>query len=185
MRRFSAATFGVAFFVSACASSGQVSHAYYLSRPTAQMMASDSATPVLVYFDERTLLWLDSVLLVQRHQFKEAGVCLHIAKDMRDGFKVDSFINGIPTAHPDSMPTSWRRTWFTCPGGWAPLHFHVITPKDSTWLTENGHTEYLPVSSIQCLVAGDDVNPYWSRFPFNALICGHGVDSVYTYRVKP
>jgi len=147
----------------------------------------DKEHPLAVYMDERTVLWLDAVLTIQRHQFRETGVCLRIAKDARVGFRVDSFINGLPGDWPgaDTIETNWRQTAFTCPRNMALLHFHVIQPKDSTWLMEHGHTEYLPTNQVQCRVGGNDLHHYWSQFPFNAIQCGRGVDSIIAYRVRP
>lgn len=146
-------------------------------------VATDSTTePVVAYFDERVLVWLNSTLLRLREQFVEAGACLRIAE--RSGpkaFRVDSVIE--PILDENDPPATWRGAHFSCPDSFAPIHWHIITPADARWLSAEGDTAGVVVRS-RCRLSDRDRGPFWSRFPFAALQCGVGIDSITVYRVK-
>jgi hypothetical protein len=169
-----------ALFICAVSVSAAAQQPYYVTR--AVLTQSDSAvSSVIVYIDIRTLAWLNATLLVDRRDLQESAACLHIAQRMPpDGFKVDSIARGTRSPG-DTVSTTWRATNVVCDSTWAPIHFHVITPQLNSWLRSQGLDDYI---GMQCVVTGADVASGWSKYPFNAMQCGLGVDSIIAYRVK-
>ena len=154
----------------------------HFSQRAARSVAMDSvADSVVAYFDKRVLVLLDSTLQQLREQLVEGGACLQIAERGTDRFEVDSVIE--PILDEEDPPPTWRGTRFTCPEGSAPIHWHVITPADTAWLYAEGDTAGTAVRN-RCRLSDIDRGPFWSQFPFAAMQCGVGIDSITVYRVK-
>ena len=143
----------------------------------------DSTTErVVAYFDESVLESLNSTLLRLREEFVEGGACLRIVEGSGpDRFRVDSVI--APILDENDPPPTWKGAHFTCPESFAPIHWHVITPADAGWLYAAGDTAGTVVRS-RCRLSDRDRGPFWSQFPFAAMQCGVGTDSITVYRVK-
>lgn len=155
---------------------------HYGSRPARGVAVDSTADAVVTYFDEHVLTLLNSTLLRLREQLVEAGACLRITEGSGpDRFEVDSVI--APILDENDPPASWRGTHFTCPEGLAPIHWHVITPADTVWLYAEGDTAGTAVSG-RCGLSKPDRGPFWSQFPFAAMQCGVGIDSIMVYHVK-
>ena len=154
----------------------------YLLSAARSVAVDSTAERVVAYFDERVLVSLNATLLRLREEFVEGGACLRIAeRSGPDGFTVDSVI--APILDENDPPPTWRGTHFTCPDSFAPIHWHVITPSDSSWLSAAGYTAGSVVRS-RCGLSDRDRGPFWSQFPFAAMQCGVGIDSITVYRVK-
>ena len=154
----------------------------YVRQPAKSVAMDSTAEVVVTYFEERVLASLNSALIRQREDFVEAGACLRIAQRIgSDAFTVDSVID--PTLDENDPPPTWRSARFTCPDSFAPIHWHVITPADAAWLYANGDTTG-DVMRGRCRVSDPDRGVFWSRFPFAAMQCGLGVDSITVYRVR-
>ena len=154
----------------------------HLSRPARSVAMDSIADSVVAYFDKRVLVLLDSTLLQLREQLVEGGACLGIAeRGAPDRFEVDSVIE--PILDEDDPPPTWRGTRFTCPEGFAPIHWHVITPADTAWLYAEGDIAGTAVRN-RCRLSNLDRGPFWSQFPFAAMQCGVGIDSITVYHVK-
>ena len=170
----------VAIAASSAASAGAQQH--YLLSAARSIVVDSTAERVVAYFDERVLAWLNSTLLRLRDELVEGGACLRIAEDSGPGgFKVDSVI--APILDENDPPATWRGAHFTCPEDFAPIHWHVVTPADADWLYAEGDTAGIAVRS-RCRLSDRDRGPFWSQFPFAAMQCGVGVDSITVYRVK-
>ena len=155
---------------------------HFGQRPARSVAVDSTAESVVTYFEERVLVSLDSTLLRLREQFVEAGACLRITKHAApDRFEVDSVIG--PILDENDPPATWRGAHFTCPDGFAPIHWHVITPADAAWLYTEGDTAGSMIRS-RCTLSSTDRGPFWSQFPFAAMQCGVGVDSITVYHVK-
>ena len=155
---------------------------HFLLRPARSVAVDSTAESVVTYFDERVLESLNSTLRRLRDQFVEAGACLRVIKrNAPDRFEVDSVIG--PILDENDPPATWRGAHFTCPDGFAPIHWHVITPADAAWLYTEGDTAGSMVRS-RCTLSSPDRGPFWSQFPFAAMQCGVGVDSITVYHVK-
>lgn len=177
----------VACSMSACSAStaGQSSpRPYYISKPARQFASDTTADGVLVYYDVAAVTWLNAMLLDHRREMQEGGVCLHVAsRQPPDGFKVDSLARAERFPGDTTVPT-WRQVLFHCRenGEWAPLHFHVIVPELAPAFQAVGND--LGYLDGQCMLSQQDRAPYWSRYPFNAMMCGFGTDSIIVYRVR-
>lgn len=164
----------------ATASAGAQGH--YLRQPAKSVVVDSTADEVVTYFDERVLASLNSSLVRLREAFVEAGACLRIGERIGVvGFTVDSVVE--PILDENDPPPTWRSARFTCPENFAPIHWHVITPSDAAWLYANGDTTG-DVLRGRCRVSDPDRGTFWSRFPFAAMQCGLGIDSILVYRVK-
>lgn len=162
----------VTAFCGACLPIPHTSHAYYLSTPV-------QAESLSVYFDERTLLWMGGYLMNARQRLQEDGACLHIARAVGDtAFWVDSL--ELPGRF--GMLATWAEVEFVCPPETAPLHWHVITEPMGVLLQSMGDTSNFIVKH-RCELSDNDVAPLWSRYPFVAMQCGLGRDSVVIRRV--
>ena len=171
-------------FLTACfaATASASAQGHYLRQPAKSVVVDTTADEAVAYFDVRVLASLNSALIRQREDFVEAGACLRIAQRFgRDAFAVDSVIE--PTLDASDPPPTWRSARFTCPDNFAPIHWHVITPSDAAWLYVNGDTTG-DVMRGRCRVSDPDRGVFWSRFPFAAMQCGLGIDSIMVYRVK-
>ena len=155
---------------------------HYIRQPAKSVVVDSTAEAVVTYFDERVLAWLNVSLIRLREDFVESGACLRIAQRFgQDAFTVDSVIE--PTLDENDPPPTWRSARFTCPDSFAPIHWHVITPADAAWLYANGDTTGDTMRG-RCRVSDPDRSSFWSRFPFAAMQCGIGIDSITVYRVK-
>jgi hypothetical protein len=170
-------------FLTACFAATASAQAHYVRQPAKTVMVDSTAEEAVTFFDERVLASLNSALVRQREDFVEAGACLRIALRIGVvGFTVDSVID--PTLDASDPPPTWRSARFTCPENFAPIHWHVVTPSDAAWLYANGDTTG-DMMKGRCRVSDPDRGVFWSRFPFAAMQCGMGVDSITVYRVKP
>ena len=155
---------------------------HYLSQPARSVATDSTAEGLVTFFDERVVASLNTSLLQLREEFVEAGACLRIAEQIApDIFRVDSVVAPILDAN-DPLPT-WKSVHFGCPETFAPIHWHVVTPADAAWLYQGGDTTGSIVRG-RCHVSDPDRNPFWSRFPFAAMQCGVGIDSITVFRVK-
>jgi hypothetical protein len=155
---------------------------HYLLSAARSIAVDSTAERVVAYFDERVLVLLNATLLRLREELVESGACLRIAETSGpDAFKVDSVT--APILDENDPPATWRGTHFTCPESFAPIHWHVITPADTGWLSAAGDTAGVVVRS-RCQLSDRDRGPFWSQFPFAAMQCGVGIDSITVYRVK-
>jgi len=154
----------------------------YVQTATRSVAVDSTTERVVAYFDKRVLATLNSTLLRLREEFVEAGACLRIAEDSGpDGFKVDSVVE--PMLDENDPPATWRGAHFTCPEDFAPIHWHVITPADADWLYAAGDSTGFVVRN-RCRLSDRDRGVFWSQFPFAAMQCGVGIDSITVYRVK-
>ena len=149
------------------------SRPYYLSTP----VRGDSVT---VYFDERTVIWLSGYLMNARQRLQEDGTCLHIARSSGDTlFYVDSLEE---PGRFDHTP-NWAEVRFLCPPQTAPLHWHVVTPPMAPLLQSMGDTANFIVRH-RCELSPNDLSQSWARYPFVAMQCGWGRDSIIIRRVR-
>ena len=168
--------------VAASAATPALAQEHYFLSATRSVAVDSTTERVVAYFDERVLLSLNATLLRLREALVEAGACLRIAEASGpDGFKVDSVV--APILDENDPPATWRGAHFTCPEDFAPIHWHVITPADAAWLYAEGDTASIAVRS-RCRLSDRDRGPFWSQFPFAAMQCGIGIDSITVYRVK-
>jgi len=168
--------------IAASAPTGAGAQEHYFLSAARSVAVDSTAERVVAYFDERVLLSLNATLIRLRDEFVEAGACLRIAeRSGPDRFTVDSVI--APILDENDPPPTWRGAHFTCPESFAPIHWHIITPADSVWLAAAGDTAGRVVRS-RCGLSDRDRGPFWSQFPFAAMQCGLGIDSITVYRVK-
>jgi hypothetical protein len=168
-------------FLTACFAATAGAQSHDISQPAKSVTMDSTTVEVRAYFDERVIASLNLSLMRLREEFVEAGACLRIAQRIGiDAFTVDSVIE--PTLDDNDPPPTWRSVRFTCPDGFAPIHWHVITPADAAWLSANGDTTG-DVMRGRCRVSVPDRSTFWSRFPFAAMQCGLGIDSITAYRV--
>lgn len=134
---------------------------YWVSQPahTHQGPTSDAA---VVFIEERTLIWMNAVMLRSRVVGHEEAGCLHIAKHVGAAFFVDSLM----PPRGDVVLTPKSAT-FKCPHDSAPIHWHDV------------------IDSQSCNLSDLDLSSENGPFPFNAMMCGVGIDSVVAYTVKP
>lgn len=155
----------------ACVPARTASHAYYVSHPAHTQQTARTA-PVMVFIDERTLLWMNAVMLNTRHLDVEYGGCAHIAKRVGDGFYVDSILPPRPNPLDGVVSFSPWEGHFSCNRDEAPIHWHPNIVSDMCELSVPNDR-------------GGDTHPAFSVFPFNLMQCGIGIDSVLAYRVRP
>jgi len=156
----------------ACVATAHPPRAYYLSKPAASYDSDSTVERITVKVDERTMIWLSAMLAEDRRQMRESGACLHLAPDGN--------VDSVYAAH-DQSEASWKGVRFHCPKEAAPLHDHVITKALEPWLDAQG---YPGIMSLRCTLSTFDKDPGWADHPFNAMMCGPGIDSLYVYRVK-
>lgn len=152
-----------------------------LHASTAESPASTQRlAPVVAILREQQTIWLNAMLWTARANFAEDAVCLRLQRRLPpDGWVVDSLVS--PTFN---RASTWKSAWFDCPDGTAPLHMHVITSADTAWLRSRGDTTQLTWRK-RCEPSDLDVSPHWSKYPFVALMCGQGLDSIVAFRVLP
>ena len=169
-------------FLIVCLPAAAGGQSHYV-RQAARSIAMDStAESVVTYFDQRVVIWLDSSLSRLRKEFVEGGACLRISQRIGpDAFKVDSIIG--PLLDENDPPPTWRSAHFTCPDSFAPIHWHVITAANAGGLHAGTHVTE-EILRGRCRISEPDRSPFWSRFPFVAMQCGVGIDSITVYRVR-
>lgn len=173
LRAASAAAFGLWLLLLLTACLPHPSRPYYLSVPI-------TADSISVYIDERTLVWLNSYLKLARSRLQEDATCLHVEKSVGDSvFYVDSMeLGGKFNDYPD-----WAHVRAMCPPETAPLHWHVVTPELGGWLRSQGDTEDFIVKH-RCEFSDPDQSAIMSRYPFVAMQCGNGKDSIFVRRIR-
>jgi len=171
MRSLRIATALAVVFVVGCVAL-RPSHPYYLTQPARSYDTDSTVERITVHVDERTMIWLGAMLAEDRREMRESAACLHVAPDGN----VDSVY-----AAQDQIDRSWKGVTFHCPHDAAPLHFHVVTKALEPWLDSQG---YPGILSLLCTLSDLDKDPRWWPHPFNAMMCGPGIDSLYVYRVK-
>ena len=168
--------FGTATLVAALlgCSSQRIRPVFYLSQP----VTNDS---ISVYFGDREVIWLDEAMRQARSDMQEGGVCLHVARAVGDtAFYVDSIEYAAPLFY--QLLPNWKHVQFMCPPETAPLHWHVVTPAWHDALQEIG---YGGIETVRCQWGPADTARYWSRYPFVAVQCGMGADSIHVRKVRP
>lgn len=167
---------GVLLAALAC-TSVRVSKPYYITLP---IRGQDS---ISVFYDMRELTWLNAGLLAYRGDLQESGVCLHIRATSGDSvFYVDSL--EMPAFLPYRGLPDWRHVQFMCPPETAPLHWHVIVASLRPWLQSQMGDSSEFVFRHRCEFSPGDTSSFWARYPFVAMQCGVGPDSIHVFKVR-
>lgn len=154
-----------ALMLAACVATAHPAR-YYVSQP-AHTIQSRYTTPVTVFIEDRTLMWMSGAMIRARRNDLEGGACGHVAKMVGDGYFVDSLIPGRGATQ-YYTPTHAR---FSCYTSEIPIHWHLGGVCELSTPETNG-------------LGSDDVDTAYAVFPANLVMCGVGIDSVVAYRVR-
>lgn len=135
-------------------------HPVYLTQP-AHTLQTALLEPVVVFLDERTMIWINAVTIQQRALDYETGGCGHVAEQRGDAFYVDSIMPPMGNV----VYTPWDAK-FTCQTSEIPIHWHPNIRED------------------MCEPSSGDAGKWNQPFVANLMVCGLGVDSVIAYRVR-
>jgi hypothetical protein len=91
---------------------------FYVSQP-AHTLQSEKTAAVAVWIEDRTLIWMNGVTLRARLIDLEQVGCGHIAKNIGDGFWVDSIMPPRGNVILTPRTASW-----TCHNDEVPIHWH-------------------------------------------------------------
>lgn len=134
---------------------------YYITQP-AHTRQDSLVSPVVVFIEDRTLMWMNGVTLRSRLVRHEEGGCAHLAKKVGDSA---FFVDSIMPPRGNVILTTNSAT-FECHPDEAPVHWHPT------------------IADNMCELSGTDRSQDNALFPFNMMMCGLGIDSVIAYTVK-
>lgn len=137
---------------------------FYLTA-TPRTLHAPTADSVIVHFDEKMMMQLNTLVVLGRKEQLEQAACLRVEKVVRGEVYVDSVLSAaiVPGA------TTMVQVVYSCPVDAVPWHAHIVFARDG-W--------------DQCIPSPIDLSSAWSRYPAEVMQCGIGVDSVVTWKAK-